>query len=212
MAEYKIQSGLPAYPAGLPDKEANLVVPLYRALNTLAQNISIATGNVAFSSGEMAGLSQLVGLTDSKVSTINVQAAEDLTFGHLLSLSIAGDKIVAHKADATVLTKPALAACTAPQGIAAGAYGTAVFMRGRVEGISGTVFGATYYLGTAGLVQLPAPVATGVLNQIVGIGLGTAGFYLNIEPVAKRPVLVYLYAAGTLRVLYSDGSHEDLAV
>lgn len=212
MADYKIQSGLPAYPAGLPDKEANLVVPLYRAINTLAQNASIATGNVVFSSGEMSGLSQLVGLTDSKQTTLNVRAAEDLLFGNMLSLSIADDKIVAHKADATVLTKPALAACTSPQGIAAGSYGTAVFMHGRVEGISGTVFGATYYLGGTGLVQLAAPVATGVLNQVVGIGLGTAGFYLNIEPVAKRPVLVYLYAAGTVRVLYSDGSHEDLAV
>lgn len=212
MADYKIQSGLPAYPAGLTDKDAALVVPLYRAINTLANNTSIATGNVVYGSGEMAGLSQLVNLTDGKNTTLNVLAAEDLSYGAMLSLSIADGKIVANKADATVLTKPALAACTAPQGITAGAFGTAVFMRGLVPGISGTVFGATYYLSNDGLVQLAAPTATGVLNQIVGIGMGSAGLYLNIEPVAKRPVLVYLFAAGTLRVLYSDGSHEDLAV
>ena len=130
----------------------------------------------------------------------------------MLSLSVADGKIVAHKADGTVLTKPAHAACEAPDGISAGSFGPAVFMNGRVSGIAGTVFGATYYLSTGGLVQLAAPTATGVLNQIVGIGLGSAGLYLAIEPVAVRVAFMYKPSASVLRVLYTDGSSSDLAV
>ncbi len=39
MPEYFISSGLPSYPSGLSDKEAALVMPLYRAIGTLAQQL-----------------------------------------------------------------------------------------------------------------------------------------------------------------------------
>jgi len=210
--KYQITAGLPNYPPGLPDKDAALVVPLYRAVNSLAQYISVASGAVEYSPAEQAQVSQLTTLLDSKTAKIFVKAAEPLTYGSLLALSIDAGKIVAHKADATNLTRPALAVCDQVGGIDTGAFGEAVFMQGRTAGISGTTFGAVYYLSTAGQVQITPPVASGVLAQIVGVGLGSEGLYLNIEPVGRRPTLVYKFSPTVLRVLYSDGTVDDLPV
>jgi hypothetical protein len=212
MPQYQISSGLPSYPPGLDDKDASLVVPLYRAVNSIAQFLSAVSGNVEYTPSEQAQASQLTKLLDAKTRRIFVQAGEALSYGQLLSLTVASGKIVAHKADATDLTRPALAVCDVPTGIPINGFGEAVFMQGRTQGISGTALGSPYYLSTAGTVQAAAPVATGVLNQVVGIGLGSEGFYLDIEIVAKRPVLIYKFSPTVLRVLYADGSFSDNAV
>jgi hypothetical protein len=85
-------------------------------------------------------------------------------------------------------------------------------MQGQTPSVSGTVLGATYYLSTAGAIQLAAPTADGVLNQVVAIGLGSAGIYLAIEAVGKRVSQVYKTSATNLRVQYTDGSFVDNAV
>ena len=212
MPKFNISSGLPSYPPGLEDKDAALVLPLYRATNSLAQFISFNAGEVEYSPSEQAQANQLTKLLDGKTSKIFVQAGEALSYGQMLSLSIVAGKIVAHRASATNLSRPALAVCDQIGGIPLNGFGEAVFMQGRTAGISGTVFGAAYYLSTDGTIQVTPPVATGVLNQIVGVGLGSEGFYLNIEPVGRRPVLVYKFSATVLRVLYSDGTFVDNAV
>jgi len=212
MPSYLISSGLPSYPPGLSDKDANLVVPLYRAANSLVQLISAATGNVVYDPSEQASVAQLTKLIDAKTQKIFVKAGEALIFGSVLSLVIESGKIVAYKADASILTKPALAVCDELAGIAIGSFGEAIFLQGRTLGITGTSFGTSYYLATTGQVQSTPPVATGVLNQVIGIGLGSEGFYVNIEPIAKRPVLVYNYSPTVLRVLYADGTYTDNAV
>lgn len=212
MPKYQVSAGLPSYPPGLADKDAALVVPLYRAVNSLAQYLSVATGAVEYSPAEQAQANQLSKLLDSKTSKIFVKAAEALSYGNLLALSIDAGKIVAHKADATNLSRPALAICDQPGGIAVGDFGEAVFMQGRTASISGTAFGAAYYLSSDGQIQVTPPVASEVISQIVGVGLGSEGFYLNIEPVGRRPTLVYKFSPTLLRVLYSDGTFSDLPV
>ena len=180
MPVYQIASGLPALPNGLEDKEAALVKPIYLAMNAMAKRISEATANVGYSQGEMENLSQLASLISAKEQTIYVKAGEVLPYGALVTLSIVSGKIVAVKADATDGTKPAHAVVDAPLGIALDAYGPAVFMNGRTAGVSGTVFGAQYWLGSAGAMQNAPPATSGNLVQPVAIGLGTAGVYLNI--------------------------------
>lgn len=212
MPKYGVSAGLPDTPTGLEDKDYGLVAPLYRALNSIAQYVSAATGNVQYESAEMAQADQLTKLLDSKLQRVFVQAAVQLNYGVAVALSISGGKLVGNLADATILSRPALGFCDTPGGIAAGAYGEIVFMQGRTLGVAGTVLGSAYYLSTAGNIQLTPPVSTGVLAQVVGVGLGNQGFYVNIEPVGRRPTLVYKVNATTLRVLYSDGTFVDNAV
>lgn len=212
MPEFNISSGLPSYPSGLSDKDAGLVLPLYRAINSLAQQIAATTGNVQYSAEEQASIDQFTKTTSQRLNKIFVQAGEALTYGSVLTLSIASGKIVAHKADATVLSRPAHAVLDVPTGLATGAYGEAIFMQGKSNGITGTVFGSAYYLSTTGQVQLSAPVATGVLNQIVGIGLGSAGFWFAPEPIGRRVAYAYKFSSTVIRVLYTDGHYEDLPV
>ena len=54
-----------------------------------------------------------------------------------------------------------------------------MFMQGRSQGVTGSTVGSAYYLNTAGTVTATKPT-TGMI-QPVGWGLGTHGFYLNIE-------------------------------
>ncbi len=210
--QYLIESGLPQYPAGLPDRDVALVLPLYRAIHALAAQVSLATGKVQYSAAELGQLDRAGALGVGAYQRLTIQAGEALGYGDLLALSVSGGEIVAHKADAATLTKPALACMDTIGGLASGATGTALFMAGRTKGISGTAFGVTYYLGAAGAITATAPTTDNTIKQIVGIGLGSAGFYLDIAPVGKVISNVYKPSAAVLRVQYTDGSHTDHAV
>jgi hypothetical protein len=212
MPLFGISSGLPALPIGMDDKEFARFAPIYRAINSLSEQLSFNVGDMQFKEDEIGNVDQLVLLSSQRQQKIIVKAGETLSFGQMLHYTVELGKIVAYKADALNVARPAHGVCNAPTGITAGSFGDALFMQGKCDGISGTVFGAAYYLSADGAIQLASPVATGVINQIVGIGLGSAGFYLNIEPIGRRPVLVYKFNATTLRVLYSDGTHTDNAV
>lgn len=209
---FEINSGLPDLPAGMSDEDFAKFAPIYRALNSIAQQTAYNLGGITFEPSEIGSVDQLALLTNQKQQQVIVKAGEDLLYGQALTFVIETGKIVAYRASATTLTRPCHGMCNSPTGIATGGFGEALFMAGRCAGVAGTTFGAAYYLSTAGAVQLAPPVATGVINQIVGIGLGSAGIYLNVEPIGRRPVLVYKFNATTLRVLYSDGTFTDNAV
>lgn len=185
MPTYKIGSGLPDLPAGQEDKEAALLKPIYMSMNALARRVSEATGNVVYSQTEMAAISQLTPLTSALEQIIHIKASEDLTYGQLVTLSIADGKIVAAPADATDGTKPALAIVDSPLGITSGQFGPAIFLFGRCAGVSGSVFGAQYYLGLDGQMQLLRPDLPGALVQPVALGLGSAGVFLSISSVGN---------------------------
>ena len=212
MPQYTVSSGLPDLPIGLNDKDAALVTPLYRAITGLAQQLAMLTGNVKYTAAEQVVLDPLSGLIDYREQRIYVKALEFLPYGALLTLSAAGGRLTAAVATAAVLTKSAHAICDVPGGIALASFGAAIYMHGRVASVAGTVLGATYYLSTAGGMQLAAPTADGVLSQVVAIGLGSAGVYLNIEPVGKRVSQVYKTSVTNLRVQYTDGTFTDWAV
>lgn len=212
MPKNLIGAGIPTYPAGLKDTEVGLVLPLYQGLHNLAAQVSEATGQVEYSSAELLGLDRADGLKLQNFSRLAIVAGESLGFGDLLALSVSGGNIIAYKATNTDLTKPALACCNVPGGIPNGAAGQAIFLTGRTTGISGSGFGLTYYLGTGGAVALVPPSGDNVIRQIVGVGLGSAGFYLNIQPVGKDLFSVAKPSAAVLRAYFTDGSHTDHAV
>jgi hypothetical protein len=212
MALYGINSGLPALPIGMKDEDFAKLSPIYRAISSLSQQLSFNTGDVQFEKNEIGSVDQLVLLSNHRQQRIIVRAGEALAYGQMLTLTVDAGKITAFRANAVDLSRPAHAVCDSPTGIAAAAFGDALFMSGKTAGIAGTVFGAAYYLSVDGAIQITPPVATGVISQVVGVGLGSAGFYMNIEPVGRRPTLVYKFNATTLRVLYSDGTFTDNAV
>lgn len=181
MPDFFVSTGLPSYPSGLSDKEAALVLPLYKAIATLAQQVSYVTGNVQYSGGEQAVLNPLTKLINEREQKIFVKAGEALAFGNVITLTVSGGVIVAYKATSSDITKPGHAIVDDPAGIPLNEFGEAVFITGRTTGITGTVFGAVYYLGTAGQVQLARPQGPGILTQIIGYGLGSAGFYAAID-------------------------------
>ena len=212
MPKFNIASGLPDLPVGMNDKDAALIGPVYRAITALSQQLSLLTGNVQYSAAEQVTLDQFGSLIDSREQRIYVKAMEDLSYGSLITLVVDGGRLAAWKADAATLTKSAQGICDQPGGILAGAYGVALFMRGRTASVAGTTLGATYYLSVTGSMQVLSPTADSVLNQIVAVGLGSAGIYLNIEPVGQRVVRTYKTSATNLRTQYTDGSFTDAAV
>ncbi len=212
MPLYGISSGLPALPIGMKDEDFNKFAPIYRAIDSLSQQLSFNVGDMQFKQDEIGSVDQLVLLSNHRQQKLIIKAGEALSYGQALTYTIELGKVVAYKASATDLSKPAHGMCNSPSGITAGSFGEALFMQGRCEGVAGTTFGAVYYLAIDGAVQVTPPVATGVINQIVGIGLGSAGLYLNIEPIGRRVALVYKFNSTTLRVLYTDGTFTDNAV
>ena len=211
MPQYNVSTGLPQLPAGLADKEAGLVSPLYRGLSTIAQQVGVLTGAVSYSQDEQAAVDQLLALIDHRAQKLYVKATEALAFGALVTLTVDAGKFAGAVADATILTKPAHGICNVIGGIAAGDFGEIIFMQGRCQGVTGTTVGATYYLSVAGNMQFAAPTAQGVLNQIVAVGLGSSGIYLNIHPVGRVMVGIIHTGGNTLRLLFSDGSFQNIS-
>lgn len=187
MPKLGITSGLPALPAGLSDEKAALVIPLYRAIHNVAQQLSLTAGAVTYTQAELATLNPLSKLTSSATQRVIVKAAEDLSYGMLLNLAVdAQGLITAQKADYS-LSLPAHAVLESPQGVLTDSYGEALLMTGHTASIGGSVGGTFYYLSTAGLVQTPAPSVTGDMVQAVGVGLATRGFFLNISAPGVAP-------------------------
>ena len=181
--KFLLDSGLPSYPAGLSDKDVGLVLPLYRAINSLTQKTSAATGNLQLSPAEMALSDQFDQLLTHRFNKLKVRAAVNIGFGQAVHLILTGGVVEAELADATTTAKPCHGLCDVPLGLSAGEWGEIIFMNGRSQGVSGTVFGARYFLSTTpGAVQLSPPTTPGNLVQILGVGLGSAGFYLQAVP------------------------------
>ena len=181
--KFGIEVGLPQYPAGLTDKDAGLVLPLYRAISALSQKASAATGQVQLSPAEMALSDQFDQLLTHRFNRLKVRAAEAIGFGQAVNLTLNAGVVEAQLADATTTAKPCHGLCDVPLGLTTGQWGEIIFMSGRSQGVAGTVFGARYFLSTTpGAVQLSPPAAVGNLVQILGVGLGSAGFYLQIVP------------------------------
>lgn len=181
MPDYRITTGLPQIPPAMEEKDFGKFLPLYNSMNALAQAVSIAGGNVDFNQSELADRNQLGSVLTQNHRKLYALAPGALAYGTIVNLFLSSGKIAAQAADATDNTKPAHGIVNAPLGIAVGEFGEIMLVEGYSQGISGTTFGAPYYLSTAGLVQLARPGAAGNIEQAVGWGLGSAGFYLHIS-------------------------------
>ena len=183
MPSFDLTSGLPSYPEGLSDKDAALVAPLYRAVAALTQQVAVATGKVSYDPKERQLADPFTKLTAGLQNKVFVRAATLLNYGQLVNLYLVNGVVTARAADATPgVTLPAHGIVDTIGGILPNATGEVLFMNGRSSGIGGTTFGSRYFLSANGAVQEAVPTASGALVQIVGVGLGSAGFYLQIVP------------------------------
>lgn len=181
MPDYGLNAGIPQTPVGLADKEFSLLLPVYQAINNLAQNVSDIAGLTTYSQAELAQQSQLRAIRTQNATRLAVYAPGDLDYGKVVNLYLDSGKIAAREADATDATKPAHGVVNSVTGIAAGTYGDILLCTGLTAGIIGTTVGELYYLDTTGNVSNSRPAAVGSIIQAVGIGLGSAGFYLNVS-------------------------------
>jgi len=181
MPQFLISAGLPLYPSGLTDKEANVISPIYNAINALSQQVALNTGNVQYSPAEQAVLDQFTKLISAKEQRIFIKAGENLNYGNVVTLTLSGGKIVAFKADSSDLTKPGHAIVDNSAGIPLDEFGEALLLTGKTRGITGTTFMVPYYLSIGGQVQDTKPHGPDIITQFIGYGLGSEGFYAAIE-------------------------------
>lgn len=181
MPQYGITSGLPQLPVIQDQKDFELVRPLYTAMNALARQIAALSGEIEFTQSELAQQNQVAYLSSQNANRLFVKALVPLAYGQLVHIKLDGGKIAAELADSTDTTKPAAGIVAALQGIDTGMFGEVTLVQGYSQGIAGTAIGGFYWLGAAGVVQNIPPATSGNLIQGVGIGLGSAGFFLNIS-------------------------------
>lgn len=178
MPEYLITSGLPSYPAGLTDKDAALVLPLYRSVNNLANKVSAITGQQQYAAAELPMLRPFDVLSNVRNNLVFAVATEALSFGMAVNIYDNAGTVSVRKADHS-LSRPAHGLVNSINGATVGTTCEILFMQGRSQGVTGSVVGSPYYLNTAGTVTAVKP-SSGLI-QPVGWGLGTHGFYLNVE-------------------------------
>lgn len=180
MPQYELTSGLPQLPSsGLNPDQFALVQPLYQAVNTLTQKLATESGLVTYEQTELAERNQLASLSAQNRRKIYPLALAKLDFGKLVNLTLSGAKLAARLADATS-GLPAHGIVNEPYGITSGQYGEVVLLEGFSVGVSGTVLGSFYYLHNTGNIAL-APPSGAPVSQRVGVGFGSAGFYMNIQ-------------------------------
>lgn len=183
MPKSLITSGLPNIPSGFPDQQARLLTPIYLAINGLADKVSAATGLTDYADVNLAQINQLEAVLTQRATRIFLKATVAIAYGKLCNMHLDSGKLSARLADSTNDTLPACCICNQPFGLGAGEYGEFLMYSGYTQGIGSTAVGQTYYLGTNGDSQSVRPAAAGSIIQAVGIGLGSAGFYLQISPL-----------------------------
>lgn len=182
MPEYRITTGLPQLPVQSDEKSFGLVLPLYQAMNALAKALAQEAGAVDFNQVELAQRNQLASINTQNHKKLYALAPVAIPFGHLVNVYLDSGKLAVR--DASALSASAKAAhgmVTQLDGIDAGQFGEVTLFEGYTTGVGGTTVGATYYLSTTpGLATATAPASPN-LRQAVGMGLGSAGFYLSID-------------------------------
>lgn len=170
MPKYGITAALASLPTGLKDAEAAMVSPLYLAINKLARDVSVATGNVSLDAAELVSYNATVGLIAGRQQQLTAKAASAIGYGQVVTITHSGTEFVATLATSAMTVH---GICNNPAGVAINEFFPVLFLNGLCAGVTGTTVGAKYYSsGTAGIL-VPGPSAT----QFVGIGMGGAGLY-----------------------------------
>lgn len=169
--ELSINLGITSTPSTANEELYNELLPLYRAVNTLAYNLDVYTGNVR----NPAGLG--IGTQIGTPVTVLVTLSETITRGALLHLYRSGTSLVARKAGGASISANLCSAVADTAGDAGSEIKAVLF--GYLDGhITGMTPGETYYTSnaTAGSATNGAPVGS---RQPLGFALDTNTFFFN---------------------------------
>lgn len=154
---------------------------IQQVIFTLVNNAGIGPRNA----GQWADLAgSAVTLLAGNLNRFYVQGAESISAGAAVSFVNVAGTLQAVNAVATSSTTPAIAFCTAPDGIDIGIFGEVQIVAGTVA-IGGLTPGASYYLSnTPGLIS-PTP---GTLAQYLGFAISSSVLAFNIDAPALPAV------------------------
>ncbi len=177
---YGVQTGIPDFPLTQDQEQYNLVLPLYRGLVSVAQQVSDATGLTAIPMSDAQNHKPQSEYLLDRLGRMSFVAGEAITAGHLISLdSTAGESKVWKANCLSGSIRQAHGVCIESEGAAAGQRVRVLLFRALVIGLSEVTPGTVYWLGSAGQFSSAMPASPN-LQQKVGIGLNTTTIAVNI--------------------------------
>lgn len=173
-----ITAGLPDSPmVDSPDLKKALS-PIHIALNKLAQETGVATGQVSARKSELSGnISEFFRL--NSLGMLVLESSVPVSYGLLLGVSNVGGVAKWILANSTTGVRP-IAVCVEPGGAVPGELCRAVFGCGLLKNVAGVTAGNMYWVGTGGQFVNSKPAATFFSDPVaVGLDSETLAFQLN---------------------------------
>lgn len=156
---------------------------LYSAVQQLIQALVNNCGIGPQSSALWPQLNNSVStLLSGNLRRFYTTAVENIAFGAMVSLVNVGGVLFARNANATNNTKPMDGFCTTPGGILAAAVGEVTLSTGVLLTNGGLTPGTRFFLSTVnGLLTSIVPVASGNIEQYIGVAIDTQFIYINAQ-------------------------------
>jgi len=182
---YRVGTGLPDFPTNGTEEQRQLLLPLHRAINALAQQVSDLTGMTEVPKEDIQGLLPGIEHDGFRTRKFNFKAQEDISYGRSIFLDGTAGESKIWLADSTVaVNRRAHGVCVEPGGITTGERGRVVLFQGLVTGVSGLTSGTLYWLATAGTVTNVQPVGPVYFAQAVGIAISPNTLVVNIDLIS----------------------------
>jgi hypothetical protein len=159
-------------------------LPLHRAINALAQQVSDLTGMTEVPKEDIQGLLPGIEHDGFRTRKLNFEAQEDIPYGRIIHLDATVGESKIWLADALLTNDlPAHGVCVEPAGILTGERGRVLLFQGLVGGLSGLTAGTLYWLVSAGQISATPPNVVTHNQQAVAFAYSTTAYVLNISLV-----------------------------
>ena len=174
MKQYGIGTGLPDAPVGLDEENTKLMMPVYRALASMAQQLSDVTGVTIVPGTDIQDLGSLAQHDGFRTRKLSFEAGENITASRFIHLdNTAGESRIWQASSLNAVNRRAHGVCIEPGGIVSGSRGRVLLFQGLLAGLSGLTPGTVYYLGASGGI-LAIPPGAGSFVQPVGLAVSTS--------------------------------------
>lgn len=189
-----IKSGLPPLPSIADDKMAEILRPIYLAINSIAKQTSsgldaaIGVSTASLTRDEIQDKRITALYTNDIKSLLVVTANESLSYGNIVAAKAVGGVLRATKytpfnGNTTTVQTFLLGIVVEPTGMTAGVKGRIMVHDGVLSNLSGVVPGRRYFAGGAGTFT-SVPDSTRWAEFPIGIGLDANNLLIRFNSVA----------------------------